>query len=97
MRNIEAEEYGQDVAGMQVFQKMGELHIELAPGSLSREEWRQILGAEPIVRCRSCRYLRGAADPDGTALFCGNLETGCAMIPLSMGADFFCALGELRE
>lgn len=86
-----------DVAGMQVFQEMGELHVELEPGSLSREAWRKILGAEPIVRCRDCRYLRGAADPDGTMLFCGNLEMGCAMIPLSVGLDFFCALGELRE
>lgn len=86
-----------DVAGMQVFQEMGELHVELEPGSLSREAWRKILGAEPIVRCRDCRYLRNEADAGGTMLFCGNLEMGCAMIPLSVGLDFFCALGELRE
>ena len=47
MREIKAETYGMDVAGMQVFQEMGELHVELEPGSLSREAWRKILGAEP--------------------------------------------------
>ena len=50
-----------------------------------------------VVRCRCCRYLRNTAEPGEVIHFCGNLEMGCQEIPLSMGLDFYCALGELRE
>lgn len=50
-----SKEYGCDIKDMKLFQDK-EMTIEFT-GKITNEQWHQILGGIPIIRCKDCKYF----------------------------------------
>ncbi len=55
------QEYGFDTHDMHLF-KDEEMTMEISMNSITKEQLAKIIGGEPIIRCKECKYYRWEID-----------------------------------